>query len=563
MPLSPVKVFVSYAHANDVVHKAFADSLAAAARQGAFEYWDDTKIQSGADWDDVIREELGKADVALLLVSNAFLSSEYCSHVELRSLLLRTRKLFWVIVDDCPWQLSPLSDLQACATLAGMNQAQLSAAATRVVVQIAQYGRELERQRSPAQKFLFDYAPGAAREFANFEPLPGGRHCWVQRATTRVEGGGGDEPVVIKVLLKNPSEDLAGPFANAAARAATLRDPSFIRLRKHFLNERLPVLVMESAGQTLLEDELRQAPFPADRVRDLLITLARAFTELHERGGMYGLLNSHNVFLDPETRGVRCAAISITGLLSQVHDWKAFIGDDPDSASYLIPEQYANQPWSPYSDQYVLGQLGVEMLTGRPPVPRVDNPGDLARKEAFFAAPLAQLEPRILFHEELSAALSRLLQRDPLKRFPTMKHACDELRAVDDEMVGFARYAYNRASDLPGFFDEFYAAFFAACPGARDEFVKAHGGHDTARMTTQSVALRVALGAALAPPDRVKDALGPYGKKHRAVPPAFFQAFAETFVSTLAGRVDLPPFVLDAVRTMLNLAAAHLTTVAV
>jgi hypothetical protein len=558
MPTSPVRVFVSYAHANDVVHKAFGDSLAAAARQGAFEYWDDTKIAAGAGWDTVIREELARADVALLLVSNAFLSSEYCSQVELRSLLLRTRKLFWVIVDDCPWQLSPLSALQACATLAGMNQAQVGTAATQVIIQIAHYGRELERQRSPAQKFLFDYAPGAAREFANFEPLPSGRHCWVQRATTRIEGGIGDEPVVIKVLLKNPSEDLAGPFATAAARAATLRHPSFVRLRKHFLNERLPVLVMESAGQHLLEDVLEKAPLPADRVRDLLLTLAEAFAELHDRGGMYGLLNSHNVFLDVETQKMRCAAISITGLLSQVHDWKAFIGDDPDSASYLIPEQYANQPWSPYSDQYVLGQLGVEMLTGRPPVPHVESPGDLARKEAFFANPLAALEPRIRYHEELAAVLSRLMQRDPLKRFPTMKHAIEDLRGVDDETVGFARYAYRRACEQSGFFDQFYTAFFAACPGAHDEFVKAHGGTDLGRMATQAVALRVALSAAMQPPDRVKDALDPYVHKHRGVPPAFFQVFADTFVATLAARVDLPPFVLDAVRTILDRAAATL-----
>jgi serine/threonine protein kinase len=563
MPTSPIRVFVSYAHANDVVHKAFGDSLAAAARQGAFEYWDDTKIESGAGWDTIIREELARADVALLLVSNAFLSSEYCSQVELRSLLLRTRKLFWVIVDDCPWQLSPLSALQACATLAGMNGAQVSTAATRVILQIAQYGRELDRERSPAQKFLFDYAPGAAREFANFEPLPGGRHCWVQRATTRIEGGVGHEPVVIKVLLKNPSEDLAGPFAAAATRAAMLRHPSFVRLRKHFLNERLPVLVMESVGQHLLEDVLEKAPIPADRVRDLMVTLAEAFAELHERGGMYGLLNSHNVFLDMETQAVRCAAISITGLLSQVHDWKAFIGDDPDSAPYLIPEQYANQPWSPYSDQYVLGQLGIEMLTGRPPVPPVDSPGDLARKEAFFANPLAQLEPRIRYHEELAAMLSRLLQRDPLRRFATMKHALDELRQVDDETVGFARYAYRRACEQSGFFEQFYTAFFAACPGAHDEFVKAHGGTDAGRMATQAVALRVVLGAALAPADRMKDALEPHVFKHRAVPPAFFQAFADTFVATLAARVELPAFVLDAVKTVLNRAAANLSPVAV
>lgn len=559
MPTTPVRAFVSYAHADSHVQEGFATRLAAAQQQGAFEYWADAKIDPGASWDAVIRAELHKADIALLLVSNAFLGSKYCREEMLA--LLRKPQLFWVIVDDCVWRSSPLREWQSCATSLGMTPAQIQQTATRVVDQIVQSARRVEQLRSPAQKFLLENIPGVAHQFTGLEALPSGRHCWVHRATARFDGHDDDEPVVIKVLLKNPSDDLVRPIEAAADVATTLRHPSFIRLRRHYLHERLPALVMENVDQTLLRDQFKQGdPFPLNRVRDHLVTLAEAFAELHDRGGTYGLLTSHNVFIDANTQELRFAAISITGQLSQIHQgWQRFIGDDPASAPYLIPEQFENDPWSAHSDQYVLGQLAVEMLTGSP-LPPVNTPEDLARRDRFFADPLGVVGPRIRYHRKFAATLARLLQRRPAERFATMRDAVTQLRQLDDEDVAFARHAYKVACDQTGFFDDFYARLFMACPGAHDEFIKAHRGNDPQRMADQARALRLALNSALVPPDRLKNNLEPYVEQHRTVPAHFFPAFAQTFVATLEARPGppLPLFILDAVRSVLDRAALHL-----
>jgi len=66
MPTTPVRAFVSYAHADSHVQEGFATRLAAAQQQGAFESWADAKIDPGASWDAVIVAELHKADIALL-----------------------------------------------------------------------------------------------------------------------------------------------------------------------------------------------------------------------------------------------------------------------------------------------------------------------------------------------------------------------------------------------------------------------------------------------------------------------------------------------------------------
>jgi hypothetical protein len=396
----PVRVFVSYAHADRVVQLAFESQLKAAETQGAFEYWDDTRIDSGADWNAVIREQIAKADVALLLVSASFLGSRYCTEVEVPSLLDQRRKIFWINVDACPWELSPLASYQASATncrrIASKSCRQCRNADRPAV---AGQAKVVVCELSPARMFLSQFLADRARLFTHFEELRGGRHCWIQRAQAVLESSVGREPVVIKVLLKTPFEDLAGPFRNAAERAGSLRHPSFIRLRAHYFDGRFPVLVMEGIKQKPLRDVIRdEGAFPPDRVRDLVADAGEALAELHASDGTYGVLTSYNVFVDERTRKLRFSALSITGLLSQVRGWKEFLGSDPDAADYLLPEQFANQPLSPYSDQYVLGQLAIEMLTGRQPSRRVEAQWTSPAKR-FFTNPLdAVKDPWLQYH---------------------------------------------------------------------------------------------------------------------------------------------------------------------
>jgi len=558
----PVRVFVSYAHADRAVQQAFGSQLKAAETQGAFEYWDDTRIEPGADWGAVIRDQIAMADIALLLVSTQFLSSQYCTGVEVPGLLDQRRKIFWINVDACPWELSLLARYQACARLDGMDEVQLKSAAKQVVLQIAGQARDVERHRSPAGLFLSQCLPERARNFTDLEELRGGRHCWIQRAQAILEGSADREPVVIKVLLKNPFEDVAGPFGAAAERAGTLRHPSFIRLRAHYLDGPFPVLVMEGIKQKALRDVLRdEGPFRPDQVRDLIASAGEALAELHERDGTYGVLTSYNVFVDDRTRDLRFSALSITGLLSQMRGWKEFLGSDPDAADYLLPEQFANQPLSPYSDQYVLGQIAIEMLTGHQPSPaHIGSPLDLARKSEFFANPLEAIkEEWIQYHPGLAATLARLLQADPQQRFSTMDEAVQDLRGVDDEITAYARYAYDLACKRPGFFDAFYAAFFDDCPAAREEFVRVHGDQHAERMGKQATALQYALAAALSSPNTLKRNMAHLRPMHRTMPPQYFTAFADTFVATLRARVEgLPEFVLAAAGTVLHRAAEQI-----
>ena len=103
MPAS-VKVFVSYSRqdASYLEKDSLLGFLEGLEKDGV-EFWTDRKIQVGESWDEVIKSNIQSADIALVLVSQGFLDSEYCQDVEIRGFLSRKTHLFPVILSPCDW----------------------------------------------------------------------------------------------------------------------------------------------------------------------------------------------------------------------------------------------------------------------------------------------------------------------------------------------------------------------------------------------------------------------------------------------------------------------------
>lgn len=94
----PVRVFISYRHANHRIVDKLRQYLGWLENSLRIKVFDDTKIVAGDDWDKVIRRELGRADLIVLVVSAAFMQSSYCTQIELRQALsLRSDKKVRVI----------------------------------------------------------------------------------------------------------------------------------------------------------------------------------------------------------------------------------------------------------------------------------------------------------------------------------------------------------------------------------------------------------------------------------------------------------------------------------
>ncbi|MCI0470657.1 MAG: toll/interleukin-1 receptor domain-containing protein, partial [Candidatus Aminicenantes bacterium] len=112
------KIFISYAHEDESWKDLLKKHLAGLELDGLCDLWDDRRIETGQEWRKEIETALNSADIAVMLITAAFLASKFIRSVELPRMLERRRneglKVFPVIVKPCSWKrIKWLSNLQA------------------------------------------------------------------------------------------------------------------------------------------------------------------------------------------------------------------------------------------------------------------------------------------------------------------------------------------------------------------------------------------------------------------------------------------------------------------
>jgi hypothetical protein len=112
-----IRVFISYAHADEALRQELGKHLVSLKHQGLVEIWHDREIGAGEEWVKAIDANLKSADVILLLVSSDFLASRYCYEVEFKEALRRHESgeavVIPVILRPCVWQSLPFGKLQS------------------------------------------------------------------------------------------------------------------------------------------------------------------------------------------------------------------------------------------------------------------------------------------------------------------------------------------------------------------------------------------------------------------------------------------------------------------
>jgi class 3 adenylate cyclase/predicted ATPase len=109
----PVRIFVSYSHtdADYLGERSLLGFVRGLAREENAEFWDDRRIAAGNHWNDEIQAKIAQSDIALVLISQSFLDSEYCTRVEITAFLERRRQqgliIFPVILSPCEWERYP------------------------------------------------------------------------------------------------------------------------------------------------------------------------------------------------------------------------------------------------------------------------------------------------------------------------------------------------------------------------------------------------------------------------------------------------------------------------
>lgn len=115
-----VKIFFCYSHEDEALLNKLKAHLKPFQREGLVDFWHDRDINAGRAWKEEIDKQLDMANIILLLVSPAFMNSDFCYSEEMERALEKRKigeaSVIPVILRPVEWKTTPIGDLQALPT---------------------------------------------------------------------------------------------------------------------------------------------------------------------------------------------------------------------------------------------------------------------------------------------------------------------------------------------------------------------------------------------------------------------------------------------------------------
>lgn len=230
-----------------------------------------------------------------------------------------------------------------------------------------------------------------------------------------------DRKVAIKVM--NPSllmgAGMTERFKREARTAAALTHPNIIPIHVVRETDKLLFFVMKYVeGRSLDSIIAETGPLPIKMVLTILTQVGTAVGYAHRRGVVHRDVKPANILIDSEgwivVTDFGIAKVAEAGNLT-------ISGTTVGTPYYMSPEQCSARPVTGASDQYSLGIVGFEMVTGRPPFAG-DSLMEIMRLH-FFETPPPLTDVRPDCPAALAVAVERMLAKEPRQRWPSIEEA--------------------------------------------------------------------------------------------------------------------------------------------
>jgi serine/threonine protein kinase len=235
-------------------------------------------------------------------------------------------------------------------------------------------------------------------------------------------------PVALKVLPPelaiNPA--IAERFRREARMAASLDHPNIIPVyRVGGVAGTLYMAMKFVEGRGLDVIMKSQGPLPVPVVVNVLRAMANALAFAHERGIIHRDIKGANILIETDGR----VLVSDFGIARATEETTltatgAVIG----TPHFMSPEQCAGLTLGPQCDQYSVGVVAFQMLTGKVPFDAETLPAIL---QHHFFTPVPDVAAiRADVPPQLSTIVHRLLAKEPEKRYTSTRELIAELDAI-------------------------------------------------------------------------------------------------------------------------------------
>lgn len=241
-----------------------------------------------------------------------------------------------------------------------------------------------------------------------------------------------DRDVAIKVLAPHPGQDarFVSRFRTEARTIARLQHPHILPVYDYGDQDGILYLVMAYVRGGTLSDRIRRGALGIPEAERLIREIGGALDYAHRQNVIHRDIKPANILLDHEGH----ALLTDFGIARLIEDSTASgltgTGNLIGTPSYMSPEQAQSIELDHRSDQYALGVIAFEMLTGRQPFPG-DTAMQTVMKHINAPPPLHLLPPPFV------PVIGRALAKTAQERYPSVaEFAADFSRAAHGEATG-------------------------------------------------------------------------------------------------------------------------------
>ncbi|MFW6151576.1 MAG: protein kinase domain-containing protein, partial [Verrucomicrobiota bacterium] len=267
--------------------------------------------------------------------------------------------------------------------------------------------------------------PARLGQFLLYELIGSGGMGGVFRALDETLG----RMVAIKVMLKSYGDDLdfVEKFKREAQATAKLNHPNIVQIYSFGQEKGQLYIVMEFIGGKRFDKMVEAGqPINPPMVMKIGIDAARGLSAAEEAGLIHGDVKPENILLDEKMQ----AKIVDFGIASVANEQES--GGIWGTPYYIAPEKVKRHKIDSRADIYSLGATMYHALAGQPPF-EGKTPIEVVKARFEQVPPdLQKVSSRVT--RKTAEIISRMLQIEPARRYPTYASAISDMRKALREM---------------------------------------------------------------------------------------------------------------------------------